>query len=336
MATMRCPDCGREYRLTATRCRSCGADLVETLAGDDPSGAVAEDRVGVDAIGDDVIGDDAIDEPTDEGSVEDDEDDEDDEPARREESEHVAYELNEWSAQARVLLEQLLTGADITRVWEGTDLVVRANDEERVDELVEQVRATEKPPLDPDAEKIVYEVSDWTSDQLGTLTDALLDAEINYEFDIDGDLVVLASDEESVEALLDQIEFGPDPSATDGGAAGDDGRESDDDEDLDDRAAGAGGDADDGLETAEILSDLFVACDRLQKHASDHQGVLGAVAAANRLEGRPVPFGFEPRVWDEIQADAVALRADIEGDEATDIDLRLRAKAVRERLREYV
>ncbi len=73
------------------------------------------------------------------------------------------------------MLEQLLAGADITRVWEGTDLVVRAGDEATVDDLVEQVRATDQPALDPDAEKIVYEVNDWTSDQLGTLTDGLVE-----------------------------------------------------------------------------------------------------------------------------------------------------------------
>ncbi len=100
---------------------------------------------------------------------------------------------------------------------------------------------------------------------------------------------------------------------------------------------GAGDDPDDGLETAEILAELFVACDRLQHNASrTDQGVLAAVSATNQLAGRALPFGFEPAVWNDIQADAVRLRAEIEGDELTDIDLQLRAKAVRELLRQYV
>jgi hypothetical protein len=300
MATMRCPECGREYGLSATRCTTCDHELVETLAGDEPF----DDTVGLvddTSIDEDEAGEDAVVEDVDDTD------------------EHVTYELSDWSREARVMLEQLLSGADIVRAWEGGDLVVRADDEQAVDELVDQVRATDRPALDPDAEKIVYEVSDWSGDQLATLTDALAARGIAYEFDVDGDLVVLATDEQGVEALLDEIEFGT------GGDAVDDAE-----------SAADLGDPDDGLETAEILSDLFVACDRLQKHASDHAGVLGAVAAAEKLEDRAIPFGYEPPVWREIQADAARLRLDLEGDEATDIDIQLRAKAVRSRLRDFV
>jgi hypothetical protein len=332
MATMRCPECGRDYRLSATRCRTCDVDLVETLAGDSAATAVVDD-VEFDDL------DEIDDGDGDAGASDaDDVDDGAGDGGEAVEREQVAYELNEWSGQARVLLDQLLAGANVTRVWEGTDLVVRAADEELVDELVEQVRATDEPVLDPEAEKIVYEVNDWTSDQLSTLTDALVERAINYEFDIEGDLVVLATDEDGVEALLDVIEFGPaDDAASDAVADDVDDDDSEDGEDNEDNEESTDGvDLDDGLETAQILSDLFVACDRLQKHASDHQGVLGAVAAANRLEGRALPFGYEPGVWNEIQADAVSLRADIEGDGLTDIELQLRAKAVRELLRDYV
>ncbi len=95
-------------------------------------------------------------------------------------------------------------------------------------------------------------------------------------------------------------------------------------------------DPDDGLVTAEILSDLFVACDRLQHNARDADGVLGVVASAERLVGRALPFGYEPRVWDSLVGAAQGLRDDLAGDEATDDELEETARALRDRLRDYV
>ncbi len=214
-----------------------------------------------------------------------------------------------------MLLEQLLAGANVARAWEGTDLVVRAADEELVDELVEQVRATDQPVLDPEADKLVFEVNDWSSEQLAALTDGLADQGIAYEFDIEGDLVVLASAEDEVEALLDGIEFGPTESAAQDG-------------DTDD--------ADDGLETASILSDLFVACDRLKKSATDHEGVLGVVSSAERLDGRPLPFGYVPSVWKDIQTRAGRLRDELDADDAEDEELESQALELWALLRQYV
>ncbi len=212
------------------------------------------------------------------------------------------------------MLEQLASGAGVAHVWEGATMVVAAADEDRVDELVEQVEMTDEVALDPLAEKTVYEVSDWSMDQLSVLLAALGEAGIPHEFDIEGDLAVLADDEERVESLLDTLEFAAPESAIDAGE----------------------GDPDDGIETAEILSDLFVACDRLQNDATDHAGVLGGVDAVNRLEGRPLPFGFGPALWKDIVAQAVALRSDIEDDSVPDLDLMDHARDLRTLLRQYV
>jgi hypothetical protein len=298
MATMQCPECGREYALSATRCTVDDAELIETLAGDEPAGATPSE--------------------VDDGSDSDDETeapDASDGPAEDPEREQVAYELSEWSSQDRVLLEQFLAGADVARAWEGTDLVVRAVDEEVVDELVEQVRATDQPVLDPEADKLVFEVNDWSSEQLVALTDGLGDQGIAYEFDVEGDLVVLATAEDEVEALLDGIEFGPTESAS---------------------RTGDTDDADDGLETAAILSDLFVACDRLKKSATDHEGVLGLVSSAGRLDGRPLPFGYVPSVWKDIQTRAGKLRDELDADDSEDEALEDQARELWAMLRQYV
>ncbi|MGZ4711272.1 MAG: hypothetical protein ACXWBN_21220, partial [Acidimicrobiales bacterium] len=251
--------------------------------------------------------------------VDDDDDDDDDDDGDHvgtldDERQQVEYHLHEWSAEFRAMLEQLTSGAGVAHVWEGATMVVAAADEDRVDELVEQVEMTEEVALDPLAEKTVYEVSDWTMDQLSVLLTALGDAGIPHEFDIEGDLAVLADDEDRVEALLDTLDFATPESATDAGE----------------------GDPDDGIETAEILSDLFVACDRLQNDATDHAGVLGGVDAVNRLEVRPLPFGFGPALWQDIIAKAVALRSDIEDDAVDDLDLMDHARDLRTLLRQYV
>ena len=68
----------------------------------------------------------------------------------------VAYELYDWSFEARRMLDGLLTGADISHGWQGAVLIVLEADEDRVDGLVEQASAADDPILDPDAEKISY------------------------------------------------------------------------------------------------------------------------------------------------------------------------------------
>ncbi len=334
MAIKQCPRCARQYVLSATRCPDCDVDLVEVLAGDIQADRSTGPTIG-DAIDERVSGPrldrrarrrggprpgprrrGLDDEAVDDGLGDD------------ESGEHVTYEMGEWSSEARVMFEQLLAGAGITRVWEGTDLVVRSDDEQAVDDLVDEVRSADEPMLDPDAEKVAYEVNDWSTEQLVTLTGGLMERGIGYQFDMEGDLVVLATDEEGVEALLDVIEFGPedaDASVPEGA----------DESDADDEHRDEG-DPGDGLETAEILSELFVACDRLQRNARDADGVLGLVNSAEKLSVRALPFGYEPAVWDDMVGAATGLSDDLAGDDATDDELEGKARALRDRLRNYV
>jgi len=283
-STKVCPNCGSEYVSSVNQCIDCEVDLVDGAMSDDLSAESSGAATG---------------------------DDGDDTPAEG----PVTYELHEWSGEDRMLLEQLLAGAGIARAWEGTTVVVDAADRSQVDRLLEHVESSATSALDPDAERVVYEVGEWTADQLTILTDALAEAHIAYEFDIEGDVAVLAEDEEAVEALLDTLEFGTPASAD---------------------AEGEDVDPDDGIETAEVMSDLFVACDRLQKDANDHEGVLGAVSAADRIERRPLPFGFTPSVWTNIVGAAVALRSAFD-DEAIDDDaIEEQARDLRTLLRQYV
>ena len=314
--TKRCPECGGEYLTGVERCFDCDVALVE-VDDDLDDGLVGAGILGGEGAGRIApiapVDDDDPDGSDDDDDADDDDQDDDAVGTLDEERQQIEYHLHEWSAEFRAMLEQLVSGAGVAHVWEGATMVVAVADEARVDELVEQVEMTEEVALDPLAEKTVYEVSEWPMDQLSVLLSALGEAGIPHEFDIEGDLAVLAEDEERVEELLDTLDFAPE-SALDAGE----------------------GDPDDGIETAEILSDLFVACDRLQNDASDHAGVLGGVSAVDRLEGRPLPFGFGPALWNDIVAKAVALRSDIEDDSVADLDLMDHARDLRTLLRQYV
>ena len=226
----------------------------------------------------------------------------------------VRWELHEWSSGARGMIDALLKQNAILHAWEGTTLVVDAGHKDTAADFIDEVDMWEQNGLDPDAEKTVYEVNAWTMDQLGVLTAALGEAGIPYEFDIEGDLTVLAEDEARVETLLDTLDFAPVDVAT---YAGD-------------------GDPDDGLETAAILSDLFVACDRLHNNPQDADGILGAVAAADRIDGRSLPFGYEPRVWNNLIERTLRLKSMIEDDQVADELIVQDATELRTLLRQYV
>jgi hypothetical protein len=225
---------------------------------------------------------------------------------------YLVYELNEWSRESRRMVQQLLEGADVPFVWESTNLVVPAPFEARADEAIEQVEATATEPLDPDADKLLYELEEWEDEEVAQLVDALATADVPYDFDVDGNLVVLASDEEQVEALLDSVEF---PDALDA-----------------DDSDGAG----DGPEAHDVLSDLFVAADRLTHNARDHEGVLGFVAASRSIVDIDLPFGFEPAVWTRIVEGAAALSDALDDDDVGDEDLEAQAGEYRALLREFV
>jgi hypothetical protein len=222
----------------------------------------------------------------------------------------VAYELDSWAGDQRTVLDGMLDKEGIPRAWEGGTLVVGAQHEEDVDELVEAAEYAFQPPLDPDAPKVVYGVGDWDDLEVDRLVDLITEAGIPYEWDDQGDLMVLEADEERAEEIFDRLEAEQDDGASPKGSA--------------------------GLEATEVLSELFVACDRLAKDAEDHEGVLSLVDAS-KLAGRiPLPFGFDPEVWAEIVAKANALRKLFEDDIDDDDEIRERATGLRTILREYV
>lgn len=259
----------------------------------------------------------------------------------------VVYDLADWAAESRVMLEQLLESEGIRRAWEGTTLVVPDMVEMRVDNLVQHVEVTTLPTLDPHSDRVAYDVNDWTDEMVAELQEILQNADVPYEFDEEGDIVTLAEHEERVEALMDAIEFpdgtrvgsavdvdDPDRSATSSSSADDSGDDDSDDDDDDDDDDDGG--ADDGVDAAKVLSDLFVSTDRLKKSARDHSGVLNFVAAAETAERMRLPYGFSRVVWKDIVNQIGNVRELLEDDDSQDDDIQQQALDLRNTLRDYV
>jgi hypothetical protein len=225
----------------------------------------------------------------------------------------VLYDCSEWAGETRAMLASLLDSHAIPHAWQGTTVSVRDEDEEAVDDLVEEVLASAGPALDPDAARIVYEVGTWPAALQSALAESLTVAEIPYEWDERGDLVVDEAHEDDVEAILEELP------------------------DLDD----AGAVADDGLVLHEVLDRLFAASDRLARRPGDAVAVVDLDAAVGDLDQLPRPFGFEPPEWHRLLARAREVRdalvAEPGGDAAVDdAALAELASALRDLVRRYV
>ena len=201
-------------------------------------------------------------------------------------------------------------------------MIVRAADEEAVDALVDEVEVATLPTLDTEREHTVYEMEGWTAENQTELSNRLGVSGIPHEFDANGDLVVHADDESSVDEILDEIE--------ERGANGD----------LADSDGDGVGDVDaidlDGLDVNELLSTLYGAADRLRRNARDSHGVLGFLDHAPTLETLRTPFGFERPEWQKVVENTRSLHTLLDDDASDDDDVRAQAQVLRDMLFELI
>ena len=152
-------------------------------------------------------------------------------------------------------------------------------------------------------------MSGWSAPLQTELVAALSAAAVPFEWNVDGDLVVHAADEEQVEELLDAL--------------------------PDDEAGGT----DDGLMVHEVLDRLFVAADRPGRKPSDARATVDAVESAADLGRMALPFGFDAPAWERLVGQAAGLAAALDGeseeptDDAAVAEL---ASAVRALVAQYV
>lgn len=245
--------------------------------------------------------------------------------------EQIAYELSEWSAEARTLLDQLMVAQAIPHVWESGTLVVDAASEPRTDLLVDQVEVSEQPTVDPDVDRIVYELEGWSEDKRSALADALTDDGIAHGWDAQDNLVVAADDQDHTDAVVDRIDVAdtidvdPEADAEDAEQAGA----------PSGQPAADGGDVDGG-DAETVMSELFVSADRLMHRPKDRSARERLTAAATEAERLPLPYGIPRPMWDDLAARAVELRDLFDASEGDELAIVDAAKAVREHLRDYV
>ncbi len=223
----------------------------------------------------------------------------------------VSFALDDWASETRMMIGQLLAGEGIPFLWEAGTLVVTTESRVQAEELIAQADAVSRAVFDTDVETATYELDDWSDVQVNRLSEALVSQRIPFEFDMEGNLVIADTDEERVEGIFDGLDLD----------WGDDAEADSDSEDIDIQA---------------VLSDLFVAVDRLRRSATDHEGVLGLLAAAGPIEGTAIPFGFDPSVWAEIVGQTRRLRSALEEDSMTDEQIEMAAGEMRAFLHEFV
>jgi hypothetical protein len=242
----------------------------------------------------------------------------------------VAYKLENWDDEAFVDAEEALRNAGVEFRREGLDtLIVAPGDEEVVDRLLDEVEAdhlklaeSENGPMvspgmgTDDAgtdeatshDELIYELVDWSPEMRNELTLLLEQNGIVHEWEGD-DLVVAAAVESHVDAVIDQIEQG-------------------------DALPAAAEEADDEA-NYNLLSDLFIAADRLGGSPSDVALCGDLVDAAGPTQSMPVPFGVDDNAWRMIQQLTSSLVDAIEVEEPDEV-VGERATRLADLLRSYV
>ena len=256
--------------------------------------------------------------------------------------EWLAYELHEWSRESRMMLQQLLTVDRVVHSWQGTTLLVHESLEEQVDSLVDEVEETEKSkeaisrPIGPEDELTAFELAEWPEALRAELLERLEQARGPHILDTsdvgddsapaadvaDGavasvddagagvcDLLVRETDEERVELVIDDLLAREEESTY---------------EELD------------GLEVNELLSRLFVACDRLRRHPGDPEGVSGVMTNVPQIAQVRTPFGFSAPNWRDLRNTASELLDLVESEDSDLEDLRESAHRLSDTLRMLV
>jgi hypothetical protein len=176
------------------------------------------------------------------------------------------------------------------------------------------------PPSESDDDQIAYELAEWPPEDRTIATADLVEMGILYRWEDNCVLVVPASAEAEVDAILDEID--ENAMADEAGGL--------------DVAEFPGDDGEDGgEEAAEAMSDLFIAADGLQHGTYDEQRIVEFMEAAAAVAECLPPYGIEPHVWTRVQKEAAAITTALEkntDDEAT----MEAAKALRALLRQYV
>ena len=157
-------------------------------------------------------------------------------------------------------------------------------------------------------DRIAYEIADWNDEQRADLVAMLNERGIEYSWDEEGDLVVPAASEATIETIIDELE------------------------------EGAFSDVDDDTSEAAYyaLSELFTACDLLFHNPASREGRSGVDLNAEVVVGSRAPYGFPPQPWRSISDQARTLFDLIERSHPEDLAISDSARSLRDEIRPYV
>ncbi len=199
---------------------------------------------------------------------------------------HLEYDFHEWTAESRSMIESLLSGAQILHVWQGATLMVGEDSEAEVDSFISEVDLALRPSLDPEAEKVEYEMSELSDSQVSHITQALEDEKIPYLMSANGDLVINAQDEEKTEAIFETLESLLSPEK--------------------EYAFGPGVE---GVDVPSLLLDLHRFSARIERRETLTPADFNEGANTLDLVGMlELPFGFSARNWSQIVERSQAVR----------------------------
>jgi hypothetical protein len=176
------------------------------------------------------------------------------------------------------------------------------------------------PPSQSDDDQVAYDLAEWPPEDRTIASADLVELNIPYRWEDNLVLVVPATAEEQVDAILDEID---ENALADGGVI-----------DLAVFPDVSGEDG--GEEAATAMSDLFIAADGLQNGTFDEQRVVEFMEAAAAASECLPPYGIEPQVWTRVQGDAAAIVAALEKGGDNEDETVAAAKALRALLRQYV
>jgi hypothetical protein len=177
------------------------------------------------------------------------------------------------------------------------------------------------PPSEVDDDQVAYELLEWPAEDRAIASADLVELGIPYRWEDNLVLVVPATAEAEVDAILDEID---ENAATEG-------------ETLIDLDLAPGDGEDGGEEATTAMSDLFIAVDGLQHAVFDEARVAEFMTAAAAVEQSLPPYGIDALLWRRVQSEASAIVAALEKDSGEDDDAVLAAiRALRNLLRQYV
>ena len=215
------------------------------------------------------------------------------------------FELDDWSDDERVLLRERLETLGVPHQWEGSTLVVAAADEAWAERVMDQVEADlDEAQAEVDHGTVGYDLSGWDDASCVALLDALAADSIPYQIE-GNELFIDSEDEPRADELVASI--------VDPGAA-----------------------APAALATEDVMSDLFVAADRLL-HDPDDPGTKRQLAAAvTAAVGTAPPYGMDAAWWNGVLEGAGSLAELADAHPVDDEAVATAATELRDRLRPFV